>query len=86
VTLAGETLYRFPINQSRTQEIAASQGFSLTMVIENGEVYVEKATCPDLVCQNHRPISRSGEQIICLPGRVVIAITGEEAEIDAVTQ
>lgn len=58
--------------------------FSLTLVIKDGQAFVKNATCPDLICQEHTPISRAGELIVCLPGRVVITVTGEEAEYDAV--
>ncbi len=42
------------------------------LVIENGKAYISYATCPDGICANHRPISRTGESIICLPHKVVV--------------
>ena len=55
----------------------------LTVVIENGQVYVTGQTCRNRICANHSPISKAGQTIICLPRGVVIKITGE-TEIDAV--
>lgn len=75
----------YPLHENLRLAIGGYNGFSLTLVIENGQAHVEASTCPDLICQHHAAISDSGEQIVCLPARVVIAVSGEEAEIDAVT-
>ena len=48
---------------------------------------MEWADCPDQICVNHRPVSRNGESIICLPNEVVVSVKGgEEAELDGVVQ
>ena len=44
------------------------------LVIKDGQAYVETATCPDGICAGHRPISREGESIVCLPHKVVITV------------
>ena len=67
--------------------IAGYGGYSLWLVIQNGKAHVEDSTCPDLICQNHAAISRDSEQIICLPARIVITVTGGEEEgFDAIAQ
>lgn len=56
------------------------------LVIRDGHAYVESATCPDGICAAHKPISREGESIVCLPHRVVITVhttDGEEPDIIA---
>ena len=83
VTADGREVFTAPIGSSARTPIAEYEDFSLTVVVENGRVWVEDSNCPDLVCQNHAPISKAGEQIVCLPHRLVISITGEEAEVDA---
>lgn len=45
-----------------------------TIVIENGEVYMQSATCKNQVCVKHQKISAKGETIICLPNRVTVEI------------
>ena len=48
---------------------------------------MEDSTCPDLICQKHSAVSKAGQQIICLPARIVLTVTDdEEAEFDAVAQ
>ena len=44
------------------------------LVIKDGEAFVETATCPDGICAGHKPISREGESIVCLPHKVVITV------------
>ena len=46
---------------------------------------MEEAPCPDQICVRHRRIQNTGEQIVCLPGRILIEIEGErEDEIDGI--
>lgn len=84
VTVDGETVLELSLLQEERRSLEGYGGFSLTVIVENGQVRVEESTCPDLICQKHAPIFRAGEQIVCLPARVVVGITGEEAEADAV--
>lgn len=54
-----------------------------TVVIENGEVFMEDASCPDQICVRHKKISKNGEMIICLPNEVYIEVeSGNKSEID----
>lgn len=84
VTVDGETVLEVSLLREGKYPLEGYGGFSLTVVVEKEQVRVEESTCPDLICQNHAPISRAGEQIVCLPARIVVSVTGEEAEADAV--
>ena len=46
--------------------------------IKDGKVSVTDADCHNHDCMHHKPISRSGESIICLPHKVVVGISSEE--------
>ena len=50
------------------------------LVIRDGKAYVEEASCPDGICASHKPISREGESIVCLPHRVVITVQTAQGE------
>ncbi len=54
-----------------------------TVQVKDGAVSVISADCPSKDCVHHKPISKSGERIICLPNGIVIRITGDE--VDALT-
>ncbi len=58
-------------------------------VIEDGNVYMKDADCPDKLCVHSKAISNSGESIICIPNRVTLIISGgseEENEYDTVVK
>lgn len=61
--------------------------YNLLVLSENG-VAMEAADCRDQICVNHRPVSRGGESIICLPHRLVVEIAGgtDESAPDAVAK
>ncbi len=82
----GEELGRYALDKPCRVEVSGANGFSLTLVIENGAARVEESTCPDLICQRHAPISKAGESIVCLPGQVSVRVEGGEGHgPDAVT-
>lgn len=52
---------------------------------QDGAVRMIKSSCPDLICVHHNEISATGENIICLPHKVVLAVMGsEERGLDGV--
>ena len=76
ITVDGELFGTFSLRDDRTVEIRTGEqdGQCNILIIRNGEAYVSEATCPDGICAAHRPISRRGESIVCLPHRVVITV------------
>ena len=76
VTLDGKPYASYPLNKDTIVEIhsGADRSERNTLVIEDGKAYVTNATCPDLICQKHRPISKSGEFIACLPNKMIVSI------------
>ena len=85
VTMDGEEVLSLNLSEEGKYPLTGYNGFSLTVILENGQVRVEDSTCPDLICQNHAPISQTGEQIVCLPARIVVTVeSDEEADVDAV--
>ena len=63
----------YRLSEDTEVEIRTPNGYNI-LVIENGYAYVREASCPDGICVSHRPISHSGESIICLPNKVVIEL------------
>lgn len=84
VTVDGDTVLTLDLNEDGEYPLEGYNGFLLKVIVDGGQVWVEDSTCPDLICQNHAPIFKSGAQIVCLPARIVVSVTGEEAQIDAV--
>ena len=75
VTLDGEHYADYPLDEDISLTINAKDGVGTNLlVISDGRAYVTEASCPDLICVNHRPIWREGEAIVCLPNKVVVSI------------
>lgn len=85
VSVDGETYGTYPLFEDRTIEIENTFGTN-RIIIENGSAYMESADCPDKYCMTYKPISKTNENIICLPHRLVVRVSGAESEIDAITQ
>lgn len=70
---------------SEDQEISIHDGSNI-LAIRNGKADMKKADCPDQLCVHQKAISASGENIICLPNKVVVEVKSRtESQFDAVT-
>ena len=74
---ADGTRTEYPLDRDR-REALVSNGIALTVVIENGQVYVESAECPDKVCVDAGRISSPGRSIVCVPAKVSVRIGAKE--------
>ena len=90
IRVNGELVMTLPLDEPFEGDIAgygSSSGFC-HLSIHDGYADVTDATCPDLICAAHRPISLQGEAIICLPNRIVIEVVSRDDSdsIDAVSR
>jgi hypothetical protein len=84
VKVAGEIKAIYLLSED--QEVTLKELGENTFQIRDGVVEMVHADCPDQYCVHHRPISKNGESIICLPNQVVITIRGgEEPVVDGTT-
>lgn len=75
ITVDGELFGEFSLDED--QEIAI--GNTNICKIQDGEVRMIHADCPDQLCIHQRAVNAAGGSIVCLPNRVVIeAVTGTE--------
>ena len=63
----------YSLGEDLTVDIAGVGGVN-RLRVKGGEATIEYADCPDGICESHRPISRSGESIVCLPHKVVVTV------------
>lgn len=82
VEVDGEVIGTYSLSIDREIEILTGEDKTQRnlLVIRDGKASVTEASCPDGICAAHRSISRVGESIVCLPHRVVITVTGEDAK------
>ena len=64
----------------KTIVIASDHGNN-TISINNGSVKIIEADCNDSLCVKQGLISNVGENIICLPNKLIIEIKGDESDI-----
>ena len=69
ILVKNEELYRLPLEKDTKIDLGTN-----IVKIENGEVSVESATCPDKVCVHHSPIKNKSDAIICVPNGVVVEV------------
>jgi hypothetical protein len=86
VEVDGTVIGTYALSVNREVEILTGENVEERnlLVIKDGEATVSAATCPDGICAAHKPISREGESIVCLPHKVVITVIGGEEAPDVI--
>ncbi len=82
VLIDGKETASYLLSENLTTVIETGEGNKNILVIDNGKAYVKEASCPDKVCVEHKPISQSGETIVCLPHKVVVQVVSENSDVD----
>ncbi len=88
VKVAGKQVTAFSLNENTKYTIHGVNGGTNELIIEDGQVWLEEASCPDKLCVHQGKIKYSGESIICLPNKVSVTIQDENDTngVDAVAQ
>lgn len=81
----GELYGVYALDEDREITVA-KDGHTNVIAIRDGSVYMKSADCSGHDCISQGSISKTGQSIICLPGRVVAQITGGSSELDAVAR
>lgn len=76
ITVDGKVVGVYPLTEDRRTDI----GTGNVLVISGGYAFMESADCKNQTCVRHRPVSKAGETIICLPHRVIVRIVGESGD------
>ncbi len=66
------------------QEISLPTGNRI--IVEAGFVQMKEASCDEQSCVRQGKINQAGQTILCLPHQVIIEISGENNDIDAVAK
>lgn len=67
-----------PLNENKNGSIVCNDKDILCYTVENGTIDVTFAACDDKLCVHQKPISKNGENIVCLPQKIVISIDSEK--------
>ena len=66
-----------------TERTLTAGEYTLHLVLTAQGVRVEYSDCPTQDCVNTGTISRNGQSIVCLPGRVIVELKGGDAASDS---
>ena len=70
--------FTMPLSQDDVLTVASSAGTNV-IEVQAGKVLVSEADCPNQDCVDQGWISNAGQQIVCLPHKLVVNITDEDA-------
>ena len=80
VVSEGKVIRILDLNMAQEFTVTTSSGTN-TVTVKDGKIAVTHADCPDQYCVK-QGFCNSGEQIVCLPHKLVISFLGE-SEVDS---
>lgn len=88
ITVDGTVTKTFPLDIDTTYIIETANNEKNILEIKDGSASITEADCPDKLCVHQKAISRQGENLVCLPHKVVVTITNssKKATLDGVAQ
>ncbi len=69
ITQNNKQLYSLSLSEDKIIDLGTN-----IIEIKNGKVDVTEAKCKNQICVNHRKISKKGEQIVCIPNKIIITV------------
>ncbi len=69
ITQNKQQLFKGSLYYNRTVDLGTN-----VVKIKNGRVDVISADCENQICVDHPKISKKGQQIVCLPNKIIITI------------
>ena len=74
-----------PLDEDRVVEVPGPLGIT-EVVVEDGEVWVSESPCRQKICIKMGHKHRVGDQIVCIPNRVLVEVVGKKERIDGVAR
>lgn len=85
IRIDGKVAYVYKLNENRIIDITIEgEEHANVVVIEDGCVFMQSATCPNGDCVASGKISKIGQSIACLPHKLIVEIVGKENEVDTI--
>jgi hypothetical protein len=82
VKIDGTQIASYPLAEDREIPIKTGDNDEHinVLVIKDGKASISEADCPDKICVETRAVSYVGETVVCLPHKLVIEITNQNAD------
>ena len=78
ISVDGETVETLDLTEDQEITINSGENGHNHIIIKDGEAWVEEATCPNQDCVRQGKISMDGQQLVCLPNKMIARIAGAE--------
>lgn len=78
VSVDGTVVEQLDLSKDTEVTIESRNGGTNHLVIQDGQVFIDDASCPDKVCIHQGKISKNGDMIVCLPNLMIAKVVGEE--------
>lgn len=86
VFVAGTRVATLPLDRNATLFVATKVGLE-TLQVAAGKIRVAKSPCPRKICSHRGWVSHGGEEIVCVPGELVVRVEGGAPPgVDAVSR
>lgn len=82
IWVAGELMETLDLSEDCTYQIQGVKEGTNVLVIQDGEAWMQEASCPDGLCVNMGTIKRNGQSIICLPNQVVVEVVDQADSLE----
>lgn len=82
ISVDGEVYGEVDLSEDQSFDIKTERGTN-KILIENGDIRITEATCPDKLCIRHEGLHNKYDTIVCLPNKLIIEYKNS-AGIDAV--
>lgn len=73
ITIDGTLYQTLSLSEDTTIELPTKTGKNI-LKIQNGAADMTDADCPDQLCVKQKPISHTGETLVCLPHKLVVKV------------
>lgn len=81
VSVGGKILKKIELKPDLNDEYLVETSYgSNKVVIHDGAIGIVEADCADGVCVGQGYINKPGQQVVCLPHRLIITIEGKNTE------
>lgn len=81
VSVAGKVLKKIELQPDLNDEYLVETAYGNNkIVIRDGAIGIVEADCADGVCVGQGYINKPGQQVVCLPHRLIITIEGKNTE------
>lgn len=76
VSVDGQVVEVLDLTRDGQLTVTGSGGGTNLLVVQDGQIWCQEASCPDKVCISQGKQREAGSAIVCLPNRLIVTITG----------